>query len=32
MTKVGALELGISVYVNVIDPDDAAKLLRETQI
>lgn len=29
---IGGLELGTGVYVNVVDPDEAAKLLRETVI
>lgn len=29
---VGGLELGTGVYVNIVDPDEAAKLLRETNV
>jgi hypothetical protein len=28
---IGAFELGSGVDVNVVDPDEAAKLLRETE-
>ena len=30
LSVVGGLELGTDVYVNVVNPDEAAKLLRET--
>lgn len=29
---VGGLELGTGVYINIVDPNEAAKLLRETKI
>lgn len=29
---IGGFELGTGVYVNTIDPDEAAKLLRETEV
>ena len=29
---IGGFELGTGVYVNVVDPDEAAKLLRETNV
>lgn len=29
---IGGLELGSGVYINAVDPDEAAKLLRETSI
>lgn len=32
MSTIGAFELGSGVDVNMIDPDDSAKLLRETQV
>lgn len=32
LSIVGGLELGTDIYVNVINPDEAAKLLRETNI
>lgn len=32
ISTVGAFELGSGIDVNTIDPDDSAKLLRETQI
>ncbi|MEX2090884.1 MAG: HIT domain-containing protein [Candidatus Paceibacterota bacterium] len=32
LSIVGGLELGTDIYVNVIDPDDAAELLRKTDV
>ena len=32
VSLTGAFELGSGVDVNVVDPDEAAKLLRETEI
>ena len=31
-TKLGGFELGTDVEINAVDPDEAAKLLRETNI
>jgi UDPglucose--hexose-1-phosphate uridylyltransferase len=31
-SKIGAFELGTDIYINVVDPDQAAELLRKTDI
>ena len=32
LSMIGGFELGTGVYVNIVDPDEAAKLLKETKI
>ena len=32
MGKIGAFELGTDIYINIIDPDQAARLLKETNL